>query len=631
VVTIKRPLLLVSHGKILEVEMQSVPMDQLVGKDAGIYHIARLLGQGPVSSFYEAQHASGQKVILTLFTLPATFDDHTCKRFIERFKQEGTRLVRLQHPAILPVYDYGICMGYPYLATPFVPGSSLAQVLRAYGRVPLEPTLEILKQVADGLDYASRNGIVHGALSPANILVGQERGAVQIAGFGLTRILTQQGLELQETPQAHLLNIAGTFLMLPAYMAPEIIQGAACSASTDLYALGVLLFELLSGERPFSGETPLEVAQQEQQPVPALSALVPAVPTSVDAVMRKALAVTPEARFQSAGEFVCAFEQALQEQPAEMQPAASIASITQGPVERTDVTGPLTIDWQAENGAMADEPGEAKARIAQQATLHGLDPFGKLELTSPNEAKARIAQQATLPGLDPFAWWTNVSATQTVSHPQADKSASAGTQKARSPKRSRRSVVALLTVGSVVVAGLGGGGFVLARSLQQREAAAQLAAAQAQKRAQAATPTTQPVATPTSQPSPTARPTTKPKATTQAATPTPTTPPAPTPTPTPGHTGTVIASTSMAPNSAVNFSGGNDILIHLSGGNFAAYNRACTHQQVPVNYDPGSQQLVCPAHGARFSASSGSVVKGPAHKPLSAVPIRVNGDGTITV
>jgi Rieske Fe-S protein len=93
----------------------------------------------------------------------------------------------------------------------------------------------------------------------------------------------------------------------------------------------------------------------------------------------------------------------------------------------------------------------------------------------------------------------------------------------------------------------------------------------------------------------------------------------------------VIASTNMAPNSAVNFSGDNDILIHLPSGSFAAFNRSCTHQQVPVNYNAGSQQLVCPAHGAKFSASSGAVLKGPAHRPLPAVAIHVNGDGTITV
>jgi Rieske Fe-S protein len=254
-----------------------------------------------------------------------------------------------------------------------------------------------------------------------------------------------------------------------------------------------------------------------------------------------------------------------------------------------------------------------------------------IEQTTPNEARTRIAQQATLPGLDPFAWWTNVSATQTVSHPQANKLIPGTAQKAGGQKQTRRSVVALLTVGSVVVAGLGGGGFALAHYLQQRQAALQAASAQAQKQAQVPTPTVQPTATTPPQPTPTAKPTAKHQAT-PTAQPTPTSPPAPTPTPKPGHTGTVIASTNMATNTALNFSGGSNILIHLPSGSFVAYSRACTHQQVAVNYDAGSQQLVCPAHGAIFNpASGGSVVKGPAHKPLPAVPIHVNGDGTITV
>lgn len=605
--------------------MQSVPVDQLVGKDAGSYHIDRLLGQGPVSSFCEAHHASGRRVILTLFTLPETFSSQAHARFLARFQQEGAALVRLKHAVILPVYDYGECMGYPYLATPFVPGSSLARVLQAYGQVPPEPVLEVLKQVADGLDYASSNGVVHGALSPANILAGQERGEVQVAGFGLTHILMLQGLESQDDAQAHLLNIAGTYLSLPAYTSPEILLGASCSASTDIYALGILLFELLSGKPPFSGETPFEVMQQYTQlPVPSLSALVPTLPASVDAIVQKALAPSPELRFQSASEFVRAFEQALYNRPVDMQPLANIAP---NATEKTDITGPLTIDWQAMKGATAGKQAdEAKARVALQATLSGLEPFAGIEQATPDEARARVAQQATLPGLDPFAWWTDVAPTQTVSHPQANNLTPAAAQKAGGKKQTRRSVVALLTVGSAVVAGLGGGGFALAHYMQQ-QAAAQVASAPTP----APSPTPMPTATTPPQPTPTAQPAAKPKATSKSATPTPTAPPAPTPTPTPGHTGTVIASTNMAPNSAVNFSGGNDILIHLPGGSFAAYNRACTHQQVAVDYDAGSQQLVCPAHGARFTASSGSVVKGPAHRPLPAVAIHVNGDGTITV
>jgi serine/threonine protein kinase len=589
--------------------MQSVSIDQLIGKDAGSYHIDRLLGQGPVSSFCEAHHASGRRVILTLFNLPETFSAQAHARFLARFQQEGAALVQLRHPAILPVYDYGECAGYPYLATPLVPGSSLAQVLQSYGRIPPEPALELLKQVADGLDYASSHGVLHGALSPANILAGKSRGEVQVAGFGLTRILALQGLEAEDAFEARLLNIAGSYLALPAYTAPEIVKGASYSASSDIYALGVLLFELLSGKRPFNGETPFDVMQQyAQQSVLSLVALVPKLPESVDAVIQKALAPFPEMRFQSAGELIQAFEQALYAQQVERQ--QPFASIAQNAVEKTDITGPLTIDWQAVKNATAEKRANEQAEIAQM---------------TPEEARARMAQQATLPGLDPFAWWSNVSPTQMVSHPQVNKSTPAA-QKAEGRKQTRRRVVALLTVSSaVVVAGLGGGGFALAHYLKQKQAAEQAAMAAAQP-----SPTVPPTPTPTPLPSPTPQPTAKP--TTKAATPTPTAPPPPPPTPTPGHTGTVIASTSMAPNSAVKFNGGDDILIHLPGGSFVAYNRSCTHQQVPVDYDSGSQQLVCPAHGAVFNpASGGSVVHGPAHKPLPSVPVRVNGDGTITV
>src|SRR5450631_408922 len=174
--------------------MQDIKNHLLTDKDAGNYHIDRLLGQGPLSHFYKAHSISGQRVMLTLFSLPATSSEQAQTHFLTRFLQEGTALTQLKHPAIIPIYDYGEYSGYPYLITPFVPGSSLAQLLRSQGRFSIEAVLRVLRQVADGLDYAHSSGILHGSLSAANIVQGSE-ATVQIAGFGFMHILAQQRLE----------------------------------------------------------------------------------------------------------------------------------------------------------------------------------------------------------------------------------------------------------------------------------------------------------------------------------------------------------------------------------------------------------------------------------------------------
>jgi serine/threonine protein kinase/Rieske Fe-S protein len=621
--------------------MQAIDNHQLTGKDAGNYHIDRLLGKGPLSHFYEAHPISGQRVMLTVFSLPETTSEQDHTRFLARFKQEGEGLTMLKHPAIIPVYDYGVYDASPFLVTPFVPGRSLAQILRAQSRFAVESVLHILHQVADGLDYAHRSNIVHGTLSTANTVQNNE-DTIQIAGFGCMPILAQQLFEQDSHANAALVN--ALFAGSPARMAPEIVAAAtghsvAFDVRVDIYALGILLYELLSGRLPFSGETLLEVAQQHaQQRIPSISALRPMLPASIDAVLQKALERRPEQRFQAAGELAFAFEQALQNQHQSINASAGLPQATP----------------DAENAWSS-----LKNYNAEKDFSSGKQPVVSAypKLTLPLSA-VHVPQQEQGADFDPFVWWTNVAPTQTVKHPNVTKgAATTTTQNAQAgrPRQDRRKVVALLTAGSVVtVIGFGGGTIALARLLHKQSGQAQTASTQAQQpapTAQVQQPVTSTKPTPTAAAKPKKPvPTAKPKNPTPAAnatptanavpttapTPTPTPqPPVPTPTPKPQHTGTVIGSTSMGTNSAQTFSnpanGNGSVLIHLQNGNFVAYDRACTHAGVPVNYDSGSRKLVCPAHGAVFDpANNANPTQGPANSPLSAVTIHVNADGTIT-
>ncbi|HET8911261.1 MAG TPA: protein kinase [Ktedonobacteraceae bacterium] len=562
--------------------MQTLAMNQLTGEDTGKYRINRLLGQGPVSSFYEASSVSGKNVMLTAFYLPENFSAQAREHFLRRFEQTGAVLVGLKHPAILPVEDYGQYRGYPYLVTPIRPGRSLAHGLRVHGRFPIEAVLEILPLIAEGLDYAHRAGVVHGVLSPSNILLGIEP-KVQIASFGLMRILALQGLEPKTTaPLGPLLNVAGGYLGTPAYIAPEQVKPAnrptvSFGPRIDIYALGVMLFEMLSGRPPFIGETPQEVdLQRSQLLIPSLSELLPTLPAGVDAVIAKALSPTPELRYSSAGGLSQAFRRIA-------LPSSGFS--LQGIAGDSGTTGPLVINWLNENALASGKqavPGSA--------------------------GRPRNPQE-----FDPFAWWANVSATQSVNSQKLARtmpvqSRPLSGEKTGGNKPSRRKVVALLAggVGAVAVAGVGGE-FVLTRLLRQGEAKNTGATTSAALNSQ-------PAKTISKQPT---------KAPTRQATKAPT-----------QHTGTVIAPAPLAVNSAQNFTSGgqSNVLIRLPGGNYVAYSRACTHVGVLVNYDPGSHQLICPAHGAIFDpANNGSVVQPPANSPLPPVTVHVNPDGTITV
>ena len=227
--------------------MQSTVIDQPVGKNIGDYQITRSLGHGTLSAVYEARKdGAGTTFVVTTFLLPDTLSVPAKMSFLKHFERESSILSALHHPYILPVLDYGEHEGLPYLVTPSVKGSSLKKLLRHKGSFTPQQVFELLKRVVDGFGYAHQHGVVHGTLNSSNILFGD---SMQIAGFGLMAILTVQGIE--KNTSSSLLSIAGTMLGTPGYIAPELIQGKPMDARVDVYALGVLLLELLSGSFPF--------------------------------------------------------------------------------------------------------------------------------------------------------------------------------------------------------------------------------------------------------------------------------------------------------------------------------------------------------------------------------------------
>ncbi len=655
------------------------PVDQLVGKALGHYDVKQLLGHGNVNAVYAAQQQSkGQTVMLTAFTIPETFSPQARERFLTRFTQVASALVRLEHPYILPTYDFGTQFGYPYLITPFVTGGSLARMLRQETRWAPERVLQILKRIAEGLEYAHQNGMVHGTLKPATILMDDEQN-VRITGFGLANILRMRGIESIDSQYAHLVSIAGTFLGAPGYIAPEVVQGAPADARSDVYSLGVMLFELLTGKLPFSGEDPFLVAVQHvQQNVPSLQSLCPDALPGLDLVVQRAVERDPAQRFQSVSRLASAFERVLSvihgaTSPKEVvkEAAPPIADLTMPPtvnwdeesftdghlpVKSSPLTGNIPTvtnprveagNWQlrppivtgqfasiATNGMRENQGREQSVRGTSGPYKNAPMGDGLINRAPTNRAPANSSlrqsameeKRQTERTFDYFSPWTDNSTPKTNSREPGmfEEGPAADTPKSRPPRKSRRRVIAMLATGGVVAAGIVVAGdigithFLQKGSVQQANDNHPIAPAQTMpKQGKNAVANQDNMAKPAINTKQTPA---QPAKTAQQ----------------PAHTGTVIGKSNQVPNTSQAFKNPADnndsLLVRLPDGAFVAYERACTHQQVPVNYHPDTHTFVCPLHGSIFDpAQNGKVLQGPAAAPLPPVKLSVNGDGTITV
>ncbi len=667
--------------------MQPLSTDELVGKTIGTYHVERLLARGRLSAVYLARHpVQNATVALTTILIPEHFSAEARHRFMVRFTKEALILTTLQHQHILPVYAYGEQYGYPYLVTPYMMHGSLADVLKQQGHCTLFYVQQILEQVAQGLEYAHSKGVMHGTLKPGNILLGSEQ-AMLVAGFGLMHIVQLRGLEQKDPPNAHLLNIAKTFLGAPEYLAPEVVQGQPIDTRSDIYALGCILFELLSGKPPFSGASPFDVAMQHvQQPLPSLRKRCPDLPIALESVINQALARNPTQRFQRASELAEAFAQVCRgmtrgapepvvkntEQSDEAKGPTAVPGQTQdGEVLDTPIEGPSTGSWQlmppiitgktaAVHSLLKGSQVSAKAAGRSADTWQLVPPIvtGHFAAIKPTEASpAPAALQGTkLADSVPMIPEGDAHEPESVIEPAV----AAPEIPAERPPISEESMLfatpeprsALPTSSGLVE---------LAESpstLQEEPSFPKMEektpARVSRRRIVTAMVVTGGVAIagglvvgglslahvlhPVPTPSPTQgskgihpTPGGKQKQLSKGT-------PAPTPTKQPQatHTGTVVGSTTLAINSSVGFNNPDDgkasLLIHLPTNSFVAYEQACTHQGVAVHYDAATHTLVCPAHGSIFDpANAGKVLQGPATKPLPSVTVRVNADGTITV
>ena len=271
-------------------------MTDLVGRQLGQYQLHEVLRRGGMGTVYKAfQPSLGRWVAVKVLRQP---DDET---FLTRFRNEAYTIARLQHPNIVPTYDYGENDGQVYVVFAYVEhGRSLADVVGT----PMEPTraLELGQRLLAGLGYAHERGLVHRDVKPPNVLLPTPDWPM-LADFGIAKLLlgSEQGLTQK-----------GLVVGTAAYMAPEQAFAGQVDARADLYATGIVLFELLCGQVPFDGETPVAIlVQQVRAPLPPPRSLNPDLPEPVERFLVKSLDKDPDKRYQSAAEMSEAISEVL--------------------------------------------------------------------------------------------------------------------------------------------------------------------------------------------------------------------------------------------------------------------------------------------------------------------------------
>lgn len=403
-------------------------MEDLTGKQLGQYRIVSPLGEGGMAAVYKAYQPTMDRYV-ALKILPRHFASDP--EFVGRFEQEAKVIASLQHVHILPVHDFGTQDGYTFIVMPFVETGTLASLLEG-DPLPLEQIRKVLTQVGDALAYAHARGLVHRDVKPTNILI-DEIGNCLLTDFGIAKMV-ERTTQFTQT---------GAILGTPAYMSPEQIKGEKLDGRSDIYSLGIILYEMATGRPPFKAETPPAIfVKHLHDPLPPPRSLNPHLPESVERLILKSLAKEAEGRFDNAGEFVQAVREAIPEKvlgrpkrelpatdllPTETEPGAAEGGDRPPTPERVSAAGPGAVEtrsrrklplWPIAGAALAlgavgviggillpkvfsGEPDETPAKTdhASPTKVVTLEPTGRLNTPEPTGSIA--SPQPTSPVATP--------------------------------------------------------------------------------------------------------------------------------------------------------------------------------------------------------------------------------------
>ncbi|MGH9046288.1 MAG: Stk1 family PASTA domain-containing Ser/Thr kinase [Acidimicrobiales bacterium] len=299
------------------------------------YELTHLIARGGMAEVYRARDRLLDRPVALKVLFPELSVD---RAFVERFRREAQAAAKLSHPNIVPVFDWGEDAGSYFIVMEFIDGHALSAVLREAG--PLEPgrAAQITAQVAAALASAHRHGVVHRDIKPGNVLITED-GQVKVTDFGIARAVNTE----------ESLTQTGAVMGTATYFSPEQAEGLGVDARTDIYSLGVVLFEMLTGRPPFLGDTPVSVASKHVRDIPPTpSELLDTVPPELEAVAMKAMAKQPDLRYQSAEDFRADLLRYVEGQPVEASPY-------NGAVDATGVMGPAGATTQVVGGVSSTQ------------------------------------------------------------------------------------------------------------------------------------------------------------------------------------------------------------------------------------------------------------------------------------
>lgn len=283
-------------------------MDQYIGKRMGNYDIVELIGKGGMAAVYRGHQPSMNRSVAIKIMASQFSSDPS---FVARFKNEANLIAQLEHAHILPVYDFGEQDGVLYIVMRYLSAGTLDDRIPE-GGMKIKEAVGLFRQLAAALDYAHQRGVIHRDLKPSNVMVDAQGNAF-LTDFGIAKSLDSDS-KLTGTG-----GVVGT----PTYMSPEQGLGEPLDKRSDIYALGVILFEMLTGRPPFTAENPMAVMLKHiNEPPPAPSSFNPAITPAVEAVIIRALAKEPSVRFETAMQMAEAFDEAVKTDTVPMQAAA---------------------------------------------------------------------------------------------------------------------------------------------------------------------------------------------------------------------------------------------------------------------------------------------------------------------
>lgn len=345
------------------------------GTSIGRYHIVEQLGQGGMATVYKAYDTRLERNVAIKFIRKSAIGEEQAEKLYKRFEREAKALAKFSHARIVKVYDFGEFEGSPYLVMEYVAGGTLKT--RTGKPIPYWEAAALLLPVARALAYAHKRGIIHRDVKPGNILLDDE-GQPMLSDFGISKVLEEGEPTLTGT---------GVGIGTPEYMAPEQGAGHGVDHRVDVYALGIVLYEFITGHKPYTADTPLAtVLKHMTEPLPPAKAAIPDLPQAVEAILFKALAKDPADRYQDMAMFAAALQEItkpLEESQTvtlvEKKPEVRLATVTfpeAGEVESGEVSGELprrVIEAppqpKAAPAAVVEKPLPIKPRRGRQKVL----------------------------------------------------------------------------------------------------------------------------------------------------------------------------------------------------------------------------------------------------------------------